>query len=76
LINPAVAHLSALIYSFIAGIHWYHSLSPGMESLHVMGGLFGAIVVDPLVPADTLPAAMMAMRRTPVRNEDYSFHLR
>jgi hypothetical protein len=48
------------------GVHWYHSLSPGVESLHVMGGLFGAILVDPLVPTETLPPALLAMKRSEV----------
>lgn len=41
-----------------------------MEALHVMGGLFGAIVVDPLSPS-AMPSALLAMRRTQVSDVMY-----
>lgn len=28
------------------GIHWYHSHVHGVSSLHVMGGLFGAVIIE------------------------------
>jgi FtsP/CotA-like multicopper oxidase with cupredoxin domain len=30
------------------GLHWYHSHKHGSSALQVMGGLFGAIVIDPI----------------------------
>jgi FtsP/CotA-like multicopper oxidase with cupredoxin domain len=29
------------------GVHWYHSRVHGVSALHVQGGLFGALIIDP-----------------------------
>lgn len=43
------------------GIQWYHSVIPGFEALHVMGGLHGAFVVETL--AEYLPVELAEMSR-------------
>ena len=47
------------------GLHWYHSRVHGIASLQVMGGLFGALVIQEPEGASTslLPAALQAVDR-------------
>jgi len=44
------------------GIHWYHSHKHGASSMQIMGGLFGAIIVDPS-SASAVPAALTNLTR-------------
>ena len=42
------------------GTHWYHSHLHGTSGLHVMGGLVGALIVEPYYTTD-LPSALQIM---------------
>lgn len=42
------------------GTHWYHSHLHGTAALHVMGGLVGALIVEPYETTD-LPSALQTM---------------
>ncbi len=46
------------------GNHWYHSNVYGYSGLHVMGGLIGAIIVQPLDDDTKFPVAIKSMTRT------------
>lgn len=72
-IDPAVDNVmiaaapgETLVYTYeipsdhMAGTHWYHSHRHGASALQVMGGLVGAIIVEP-ADASALPASYTAM---------------
>jgi len=44
------------------GTHWYHSHLHGTSALHVMGGLVGALIIEPYYTTD-LPSALRSMTR-------------
>jgi FtsP/CotA-like multicopper oxidase with cupredoxin domain len=44
------------------GIHWYHSHLHGASAMQVMGGLVGALIVQPK-DSNTIPATLRAMKR-------------
>jgi FtsP/CotA-like multicopper oxidase with cupredoxin domain len=45
------------------GIHWYHSHVHGVSALHLMGGLVGAVIVQPFNLATDIPLSMGLMSR-------------
>ena len=48
------------------GTHWYHSNVRGSSALHVMGGLFGAIVVDPAPSYIPSLLSIISLRQTQI----------
>ena len=46
------------------GLNWYHSRVHGYSAMHVMGGLFGAVMVNPSSPMTDFPQALSAMSRS------------
>jgi FtsP/CotA-like multicopper oxidase with cupredoxin domain len=46
--------------SHAPGMHWYHSHSHGSSTMHIMGGLVGAMYVD-WQERDNIPAALQAL---------------
>lgn len=45
------------------GNHWYHSHNHGSATLQVMGGLVGAVILEPLNTTSYLPAKLRDKRR-------------
>ena len=45
------------------GMHWYHSHVHGASTMHIMGGKFGAIIIDPTL-AGSVPAAIASLSQS------------
>jgi len=50
----------SLVYNYklplnhASGLHWYHAHRHGSSTMQIMGGLFGALIVDPLPSSMTI----------------------
>jgi hypothetical protein len=61
----------------LPGLHWYHSNILGSSALQVMGGLFGAIIIEPgaiyesaLGPLKALKHSLMSFSHVMLENND------